>query len=67
MGFSSSLQGDSAHEALITRQDAELRLLENMKRCQSYTCKFTQKLHFLALIKDLLFSTSQVHHTEGKM
>ena len=32
MGFSSSLQGDSAHEALITRQDAELRLLENMKR-----------------------------------
>ena len=33
MGFSSSLQGDSAHEALITRQDAELRLLENMKRC----------------------------------
>ena len=33
MGFSSSLQGDSAHEALLTRQDAELRLLENMKRC----------------------------------
>lgn len=33
MGFSSSLQGDSAHEALLTRQDAEIRLLENMKRC----------------------------------
>lgn len=38
MGFSSSLQGESAHEALITRQDAELRLLENMKRfiCNCY-------------------------------
>ena len=27
MGFSSSLQGETAHEALLARQDAELRLL----------------------------------------
>jgi len=39
MGFSSSLQGESAHEALITRQDAELRLLENMKRCVTLRVK----------------------------
>ena len=32
MGFSSSLQGKSSHEALLSRQDAELRLLENLKR-----------------------------------
>jgi len=39
MGFSSSLQGEAAHEALIARQDAELRLLENMKRCLSVRIK----------------------------
>lgn len=33
MGFSTALQGKSAHDALLTRQDAELRLLEVMKRC----------------------------------
>ncbi|XP_017848568.1 tyrosine-protein kinase Fer isoform X3 [Drosophila busckii] len=32
MGFSSALQGRAAHEALIMRQDAELRLMETMKR-----------------------------------
>merc|ERR1719495_1383736 len=39
MGFSSSLQGEAAHEALLARQDAELRLLENMKRCLSLRIK----------------------------
>ena len=33
MGFSSSLQGSSSHDAILQRVDAELRLLENMKRC----------------------------------
>lgn len=33
MGFSANLQGKIAHEALLSRQDAELRLLESMKRC----------------------------------
>lgn len=33
MGFSTNLQGRIAHEALLLRQDAELRLLETMKRC----------------------------------
>lgn len=31
MGFSTTLQG--AHDAMLSRQDAELRLLEIMKRC----------------------------------
>lgn len=39
MGFSSSLQGETAHEALLARQDAELRLLENMKRCLTLRIK----------------------------
>jgi len=33
MGFSSALQGQHSHDAILTRIDAELRLLENMKRC----------------------------------
>lgn len=33
MGFSANLQGKIAHEALLSRQEAELRLLESMKRC----------------------------------
>ncbi|XP_066150936.1 tyrosine-protein kinase Fer isoform X1 [Euwallacea fornicatus] len=33
MGFSANLQGKAAHEALLSRQDAELRLLDTMKRC----------------------------------
>ncbi|XP_034484612.1 tyrosine-protein kinase Fer isoform X1 [Drosophila innubila] len=32
MGFSTALQSRAAHEALIVRQDAELRLMETMKR-----------------------------------
>ncbi|XP_018327552.1 tyrosine-protein kinase Fer isoform X2 [Agrilus planipennis] len=33
MRFSTNLQGRTAHEALISRQEAELRLLDTMKRC----------------------------------
>uniref|UniRef100_A0A023F4U3 Tyrosine-protein kinase n=1 Tax=Triatoma infestans TaxID=30076 RepID=A0A023F4U3_TRIIF len=33
MGFSTHLQSKAAHEALVSRQDAELRLLETMRRC----------------------------------
>lgn len=33
MGFSTALQGQGAHEVLLQRQDAELRLLDNMRRC----------------------------------
>ncbi|GBP15007.1 Tyrosine-protein kinase Fer [Eumeta japonica] len=33
MGYASSVTGRAAHEALLARQDAELRLMETMKRC----------------------------------
>ncbi|XP_053661228.1 tyrosine-protein kinase Fer-like isoform X1 [Anopheles marshallii] len=33
MGFSTALQGRAAHDALLNRQEAELKLLETMKRC----------------------------------
>jgi len=33
MGFSTELQGHGAHEVLLQRQDAELRLLDTMRRC----------------------------------
>jgi tyrosine-protein kinase Fer len=39
MGFSSSLQGASSHDAILMRIDAELRLLENMRRCLSLRIK----------------------------
>ncbi|KAF6203742.1 hypothetical protein GE061_002076 [Apolygus lucorum] len=33
MGFSTHTQSKAAHEALLSRQEAELRLLETMRRC----------------------------------
>ena len=39
MGFSSSLQGASSQEALLARQDAELRLLDTMRRCLALKVK----------------------------
>lgn len=39
MGFSSALQGQASHEALLSRQDAEIRLLENMRRCLALRVK----------------------------
>lgn len=32
MGFSTSVHGQAAHEALLVRQEAELRLLETMRK-----------------------------------
>ena len=37
MGFST--QGKSVHDALIARQDAEIRLIEIMRRCLSQKAK----------------------------
>ncbi len=39
MGFTSALQGKVSHEALLSRQDAEIRLLETMKRCLTQKAK----------------------------
>lgn len=39
MGFTSVLQGKTAHEALLLRQEAEMRLIENIKRCLTNKAK----------------------------
>ena len=43
MGFSSALQGPASHDAILLRIDAELRLLENMKRCLGLRIKSDRK------------------------
>ena len=47
MGFSSALQGSASHEAILIRIDAELRLLENMKRCLGLRIKSDRKYRFI--------------------
>ncbi|XP_077296882.1 tyrosine-protein kinase Fer isoform X1 [Arctopsyche grandis] len=39
MGFTSVLLGKTAHEALLLRQEAEMRLIENIKRCLTNKAK----------------------------
>lgn len=43
MGFSSALQGRTAHDALLARQDAELRLLDTMRRALLQKVKFDRE------------------------
>ena len=43
MGFSSALQGPASHDAILLRIDAELRLLENMRRCIGIRIKSDSK------------------------
>lgn len=39
MGFGSELQGQPSHSALLSLQDAELRLLESVKKCVNQRIK----------------------------
>ncbi|XP_067142993.1 tyrosine-protein kinase Fer-like [Centruroides vittatus] len=39
MGFAADMQEKASHEALVALQDAELRLLENMKKCLTLRIK----------------------------
>ena len=58
MGFSAALQGDASHAALLGRQDAELRLLDMMRRVliarakcdRDYGAALTQLAHTAAKI-----------------
>ncbi|XP_073816981.1 tyrosine-protein kinase Fer isoform X2 [Musca autumnalis] len=43
MGFSTALQGRAAHEALVARQDVELRLMEIMKRTIQLKAKYDKE------------------------
>ena len=51
MGFSSALQGPASHDAILLRIDAELRLLENMRRCVSLRIKSDRK-YFQIFLKE---------------
>ena len=39
MGFGTELQGRTSQEALVKLQDAEIRLLEGMKKCLTHRIK----------------------------
>ena len=64
MGFSSSLQGEAAHEALISRQDAELRLVENMKRCLSLRVKCDRE--YAIALNTVVLQVNKVQSWERK-
>lgn len=64
MGFSSSLQGEAAHEALISRQDAELRLVENMKRCLSLRVKCDRE--YAIALNTVVLQVNKVYSWERK-
>ncbi|CAL4063696.1 unnamed protein product, partial [Meganyctiphanes norvegica] len=71
MGFSASLQGDTSHAALLARQDAELRLLDTMKRVlvarakcdRDYAAALTQLAHTAAKMdtSDNVLDDSDIH------
>ncbi|KAG0713826.1 Tyrosine-protein kinase Fer [Chionoecetes opilio] len=71
MGFSAALQGESSHAALLGRQDAELRLLDTMRRVlvarakcdRDYSAALTQLAHTAAKMDapDPLLDDSKLH------
>ncbi|XP_071513497.1 tyrosine-protein kinase Fer isoform X3 [Panulirus ornatus] len=71
MGFSASLQGETSHAALLARQDAELRLLDTMRRMlvarakcdRDYAATLTQLAHTAAKMDapDNILDDSQLH------
>lgn len=64
MGFATDLQGKSSHEALMSLQDAELRLLENMKRCISLRVKCDRE--YAIALNSVCIQTLKIDQTELK-
>ncbi|KAJ8675221.1 hypothetical protein QAD02_011007 [Eretmocerus hayati] len=62
MGFSSSLQGQASHEALLGRQDAEIKLLETMRRC--LTTKVKTDREYASTISSLSSQGRKVERNE---
>ncbi|KAK8754342.1 hypothetical protein OTU49_015674 [Cherax quadricarinatus] len=58
MGFSASLQGERSHTALLARQDAELRLLDTMRRVLVARAKCD---------RDYAAALTHLAHTAAKM
>lgn len=64
MGFSSSLQGSTSHEALLVRMDAEIRLLENMRRCLALRIK-ADRDYTISLNAFVLQAQKMDYHGDG--
>ncbi|XP_012341816.1 tyrosine-protein kinase Fer isoform X3 [Apis florea] len=62
MGFSTSLQGQSSHEALLARQDAEIKLLETMRRC--LTIKVKSDREYASTICSLTMQGKKIERNE---
>ncbi|XP_017757150.1 PREDICTED: tyrosine-protein kinase Fer isoform X2 [Eufriesea mexicana] len=62
MGFSTSLQGQSSHEALLARQDAEIKLLETMRRC--LTIKVKSDREYASTIVSLTMQGKKIERNE---
>ncbi|XP_076175281.1 tyrosine-protein kinase Fer isoform X2 [Ptiloglossa arizonensis] len=62
MGFSTSLQGQTSHEALLGRQDAEIKLLETMKRC--LTTKVKSDREYASTISSLAIQGKKIERNE---
>ncbi|GFS97422.1 tyrosine-protein kinase Fer [Trichonephila clavipes] len=64
MGFATDLQGKNSHEALMSLQDAELRLLENMKRCMSLRVKCDRE--YAIALNSVCIQTLKIDQSELK-
>ncbi|XP_024886008.1 tyrosine-protein kinase Fer isoform X2 [Temnothorax curvispinosus] len=62
MGFSTSLQGQASHEALLARQDAEIKLLETMRRC--LTMKVKSDREYASTITSLTAQGKKIERNE---
>ncbi|KAL0106639.1 hypothetical protein PUN28_015294 [Cardiocondyla obscurior] len=62
MGFSTSLQGQASHEALLARQDAEIKLLETMRRC--LTTKVKSDREYASTITSLTTQGKKIERNE---
>ncbi|XP_078037959.1 tyrosine-protein kinase Fer isoform X4 [Augochlora pura] len=62
MGFSTSLQGQAFHEALLGRQDAEIKLLETMKRCLAMKVKSDRE--YASTISSLAVQGKKIERNE---
>ncbi|XP_014487740.1 PREDICTED: tyrosine-protein kinase Fps85D isoform X2 [Dinoponera quadriceps] len=62
MGFSTSLQGQASHEALLGRQDAEIKLLETMRRC--LTTKVKSDREYASTISSLTAQGKKIERNE---
>ncbi|XP_070168524.1 tyrosine-protein kinase Fer isoform X3 [Polyergus mexicanus] len=62
MGFSTSLQGQASHEALLARQDAEIKLLETMRRC--LTMKVKSDREYASTVSSFIVQGKKIERSE---